>query len=130
MRLSTFLTIAALLALVFGIGFILAPSAMLAQYGVTTDAGGLLMSRFFGGALLQVGVLIYLARAVTDADAQRAIVLGSLVGSIVGLAVALEAQTSHVVNALGWSTVAIYLLLALGYGYFQFAHRGASARLN
>jgi len=31
------------------------------------------------------------------------------------------AQLKGVVNSLGWSTVAIYLLLALGFAYFHFA---------
>ena len=30
------------------------------------------------------------------------------------------AQLKGVVNSLGWSTVAIYLLLAIGFAYFQF----------
>jgi len=37
-----------------------------------------------------------------------------------GFVVALINQLSGLVNALGWSTVALYLLFALGYGYFQF----------
>jgi len=45
--------------------------------------------------------------------------LGSCIGSLAGLGVALSAQLSRAVNALGWSTVAIYLFLLLGYGYFQ-----------
>jgi hypothetical protein len=39
----------------------------------------------------------------------------------VGCAVALLAQIDGVVNALGWSTVAIYFWLAVGFGYFAFA---------
>jgi hypothetical protein len=38
----------------------------------------------------------------------------------VGFVLALVGQLGNVVNALGWLTVAIYLLLALGFGYFQF----------
>jgi hypothetical protein len=37
------------------------------------------------------------------------------VGSAAGLAVALMGQLSGVVNVMGWSTVAIYGLLLLGY---------------
>lgn len=120
MRLSTFLTIASLLALVFGLAFLFAPGATLAPYGVTTDAAGLYMARYFGAALIQLGLVIFLARQVADPGAQRAIVLGSSVGSLAGLGVALGAQLQHAVNALGWSTVAIYLFLLVGYGYFAF----------
>jgi hypothetical protein len=38
----------------------------------------------------------------------------------IGFVVGLIAQLRNVVNQVGWSTVVIYLLLALGFGYFQF----------
>lgn len=128
MKLNTFLTIAALLAIVFGLSFLFVPAATLAPYGVTTDPTGIYMARYFGAALIQVGLVIFLARNVGDRTAQRAIVLGSLIGVLAGLGVALAAQFSGAVNALGWSTVAIYLFLVVGYGYFAFvqARPGAS----
>jgi hypothetical protein len=46
--------------------------------------------------------------------------LGLFVVSGVGFVIALLAQLDGVVNSLGWTTVAIYLLLALGFGYFRF----------
>jgi hypothetical protein len=49
-----------------------------------------------------------------------AAVLGLFVNDAGGLIVALVATLSGVMNALGWSVVAIYLLFPVGYGYFQF----------
>jgi len=121
MQFRTFLLLTGLLALVFGVAFALAPAPVLALYAVTTDVGGLVMSRFFGAALINLGLVLLLVRGVADPKAQGAIALGSCVGSIAGLVVALTAQLNGVVNAVGWSSVAIYLLLALGYGYFRFA---------
>lgn len=126
MRLSTLLLIAGLVALVFGLGFFLVPGAVLAPYGATTDAVGLLMSRFFGAALIQLGLVLYLVRNVAESAAQRAIILGSFLGSAAGLVVALLGQRGGLVNALGWSTVAIYGLLLLGFGSLLFG-RGRSA---
>jgi hypothetical protein len=116
MRLSPFLMIVSLLAIVFGLGFLFVPAAMLALYGVEANPGSILMSRFFAGALMQLGATLFLARPVEDPIARRAILLGGLIGSIVGLAVAVAAVISGVVNGLGWSTVAIYGLLLLGFG--------------
>jgi hypothetical protein len=45
------------------------------------------------------------------------------IGDAIGFVVALIAQLGGVENELGWSTVAIYLLLAVGFGYFRFAKR-------
>jgi hypothetical protein len=120
MRLRTLLLIGGLLALVFGVGFLLAPRAVLSLYGVTGHPAVVLMARFFGAALVQLGLILYLIRDVGDPRTQRGVVLGSFLGSLAGVVVALSGQFWGVVNALGWSSVAIYGLLLLGYGSFIF----------
>ena len=129
MKLGAFLAIHAFVAVVFGIGFVLAPASVLAPYGmVNMDAGAVFMSRLFGAALIQIGLLAWLARTVTDPAARRAVQLAYGGGLVVGFVVALSGQLAGVANALGWSTVAIYLLLALGYGYFLFARPSGEQR--
>jgi hypothetical protein len=120
MRLRTLLLIGGLLALIFGLGFLLFPQALLRLYGIAPDPAIVLMSRFFGAALLQVGLVLYLIRDVGDLRTQRGVVIGSFLGSLAGLVVALTGQFWEVVNSLGWSTVAIYGLLLIGYGSFIF----------
>jgi hypothetical protein len=56
MRLNTLLLLAGLLALLFGLGFLLVPGPLLAGYGVTADPAAILMARFFGAALVQLGL--------------------------------------------------------------------------
>jgi membrane-bound ClpP family serine protease len=126
MPLRTLLLIAGLIALVFGLGFLLVPRPVLALYGVPADPGIVLMSRFFGAALVQLGLVLYLIRDVTDPRTQRGVVLGSFVGSLAGLVVALTGQFWGLVNQFGWSTVAIYGLLLLGYGSFVFGRPQSS----
>jgi len=121
MKLSTLLVIDGVVGVAFGIAFVLAPAQLLSAYGTTLDAAGLFMARLFGAALIQIGGLALLARNVADAGAQRAIVLAYLIALVIGFVVALQGQLAGISNALGWSTVVIYLLLALGFGYFQFA---------
>lgn len=120
MRLRTLLLIGGLLALIFGIGFLLFPQALLRLYGIAPDPAIVLMSRFFGAALVQIGLVLYLIRDVGDLRTQRGVVIGSFLGSLAGLVVALTGQFWEVVNSLGWSTVAIYGLLLIGYGSFIF----------
>jgi membrane-bound ClpP family serine protease len=120
MRLRTLLLIGGLLALVFGICFLIAPQAMLRLYGIAPDPAITLMSRFFAAALLQIGLVLYLIRDVGDPRTQRGVVLGSFIGSLAGLVVALTGQFWGLVNGLGWSTVAIYAFLLVGYGFFIF----------
>lgn len=120
MPLRTLLLLAGLIALVFGLGFLLIPRPMLALYGVPTDPTVVLISRFFGAALVQLGLVLYLIRDVGDLRTQRGVIIGSFIGSVAGLVVALTGQFWGLVNSLGWLNVAIYGLLTLGYGSFMF----------
>jgi hypothetical protein len=120
MQLRRLLLMAGVIALLFGLGFLLMPRSMLALYGVPTDPTVVLISRFFGAALVQLGLVLYLIRDVSDLRTQRGVVIGSFIGSVAGLVVALTGQFWDLVNQFGWSTVAIYGLLTLGYGSFVF----------
>jgi hypothetical protein len=120
MALGTLLRIAGLLALAFGIGFLFAPARVLSLYGVAAEPAVVLMGRFFGSALVQVGLVLYLIRDVSDPTTRRGVVLGSFLGSLAGFVVSLTAQFWGLVNSFGWSSVAIYGLLLLGYGSFVF----------
>lgn len=103
------------LAIAFGLSFLLVPGMVLPMYGAPTDTATVLMSRFFGVALLQVGLMLYLLRETRDTATQRAMALAGVVGSVAGVVVSLLGVLGGAVNALGWSTVAIYAGLLLGY---------------
>lgn len=120
MKLSNLLMVAAVIGAVFGVGFVVASGPLLAIYGITLDKAGTLVAQLFGAALISLAVLNWFARNVTDPEARRAVVLANLAGDVVGFVVILLGQLSGISNALGWSNVAIYLLLALGFAYVQF----------
>jgi hypothetical protein len=120
MRLGTLLRLAGLLALVFGLGFLFAPVRVLGLYGIVAEPSVVLMARFFGSALVQLGLVLYLIRDVSDPITRRGVVLGSFLGSLAGFVVSLTAQFWGLVNSFGWSSVAIYGVLLLGYGAFVF----------
>ena len=119
MKLRTFFTIAAVVALFYGVVLILVPGTTNAMYGLGTSASENLLARFFGITLLNVGLLTWLARDFSGFDA-RPLVLSGLVADAVGFVVALLATLGGVMGPLGWSAVVIYLLLGLGFAYFQF----------
>ena len=120
MRLGTLLRLAGLLALAFGIGFLFAPARVLSMYGLAAEPTVVLMARFFGSALVQLGLVFYLIRDVSDPTTRRGVVIGSFLGSLAGFVVSLTAQFWGLVNSFGWSSVAIYGVLLLGYGSFVF----------
>jgi hypothetical protein len=123
MKLSTFLSIVGVVAILFGIGFVAAPADVLSQYGISADRYLVFISRFFGGALINLGLLLWFARNIVDPLGRRSIVLAGLIGDVIGFFVALQGQMNGDVNALGWSTVVIYGLFALGFAYFQFTSK-------
>lgn len=126
MKLGTFLAIAAVIAFVFGLAFILMPARTMSMYGITLEASGEWVGRYLGSAFLGIAVLNWFARKAPEGGALRAIVLGDFVLTGTGLIVAALDRAYGSGNALVWSTVAIYLFLALGFGYFQFTKPAAS----
>jgi len=121
MKLGNLFAVNAVIAGLFGLGFIFAPAQLLAQYGLAIDAAFGLVAQLFGAALIGYAILTWSVRKAGESDARRAIVLALFVSNAVGFVLSLMAQLKGLANSLGWSTVAIYLLLALGFAYFQFA---------
>jgi len=120
MKLRALMVVNAIVAGLFGIAFVIIPGQSLSQYGFTADPVLELMFQLLGAAFIGFGVLTWAARNATDSEACRAILLALFVGDLIGFVITLIAQLSGIVNSLGWSSVAIYLLLALGWGYFRF----------
>jgi hypothetical protein len=120
MKHSTFFIILAFVALVFGLGFILAPAQSVAPYGVTLGEIGQWMTRYLGSAFLGLCVLAWSARNIPSGEGLRAIMLGFFVVNVTGLIVALMDVLYGVGNALTWLNVGIYLFFTLGIGYFRF----------
>jgi hypothetical protein len=117
---STFMTISALLALVFGLGFILVPAWTMSSYGIALDVPGQWMARYLGSAFIGIAVLTWLARNVERSEGLSAVMLGAFVVSITGLVVAFLDALAGRGNGLHWLNVVIYLFLTVGWGYFQF----------
>jgi hypothetical protein len=118
MTIKTYFAIFAVLSLLFGVGFVLAPGQVLGNYGVENSPTVALMSRLFGGTLLAIAVILWYARDFHDEAAVRAVLIGLLIADIVNFVVATMATMAGTVNALGWSTVLIYLCGAAGAAYF------------
>ncbi len=126
MKLSNLLVVNTIVALVYGISFVLVPATVLSIYGVTQGPAVELMGQFFGVALIGIGLLTWFARNVADSDTQRGIILALLISDVIGVIVAVLGTVSGVMNVVGWSSVGIYALLGLGYAYLQFVKPSAS----
>ncbi len=123
MKLGNLLVAGAVVTLIFGLALVLVPGTLLSLYGITVNDAGILLAQLFGAAFLGYTVLNWSARNASDSEALRGIVLANLIMDVVGFVVTLLGQLAQVANALGWSSVALYLLFSLGFAYFQFMKR-------
>lgn len=117
MKLNRLLAINAAFALLTAAGFVLAPAQMLGHLGAS-NASGQWVARELGGAVIGYAVLAWLARGAQDLYARRAIALALCVSWAAGFVIALLRQFSGVAAPSAWGAVVIYLLFALGYGFW------------
>ena len=127
MTLKNFFTLFAVLAALFGIGFVAAPNDVLAMYGIPASVHTALIARLFGGTLLSIAIIQWLARTLRDEAAVTALLMGLGVSHVVNLLIAIAGTLAGTINALGWSTVLIYAIGAAGCGYFL-KERGLAIR--
>ena len=126
MKLKSLLIINTIISLFYGIILVLTPATMLSLHSITQGPGEKLMGQYFGLTLIAIGLLSWFARNVADSETQRAIIRAMLISDLIGIIVSVQGTVSGVMSAVGWSAVGIYLLLALGFSYFQFMKPSAS----
>lgn len=120
MNLRTLFSINVPVSAFFGATCIFVPNWLFSLYGVDLTPPGEFMTQLAGAAYLGFGVLAFLARSSESKDFRMALALALFIQDSIGAVISIYAQISGLFNTLGWSTVAVYLFLALGYGYFRF----------
>ncbi len=117
MKLNTLFIITGILGLFFGLLLVLIPGPFYAFYGQELTDSGKNAAQLQGAAYLGYALLLFFVLKAKEIKARKAIVIGLLVHFIIGFVVSLKWQLAGVVNAWGWSTVALFGLLSLGYLY-------------
>lgn len=120
MNLRMLFTINVPISFFFGLTCLLIPERLISLYDAEISAAGIYMTQLAGAAYLGFGVLAYQARSSKSTEFALALALAFFVQDSIGAAVSLYSQINGTFNILGWTTVVLYLLLALGYGYFRF----------
>jgi len=117
MRHSTLFLITGILGLFFGLCTVLMPGAFYEFYGGILTDNGKYAAQLQGAAYLGFALLFFFAAKAGESKARTAIVVGAFIHFLIGLVVSLKWQIAGVVNAWGWTTVAIFALLSIGYLY-------------
>jgi hypothetical protein len=123
MKLKTLLIIKAIVCLCLGVPILLVPNFIYSIFGATLAAGGVFAAREYGASLMGNLMLTWFARNSQESDTRWAIILALFVYDAIGVIVTLVAILSGALNPLAWLVVALYLFLALGFGYFLLPKR-------
>jgi hypothetical protein len=105
MKMRTLFIINAVVQLIFGLGFLLAPAVVLGVFGTQTDATGTTLAHVAGGLILSLCIISWLGKDVEGAG-QDAIAWGGVLSAhlIAGI-LSLLAVLNGTFNSLGWSAV-------------------------
>ena len=120
MKLSHVFSFNALVALVYAIGFVIVPNTVMGLHGLPAGDAQALMARYFGTALLGLGLIAWFVRDVAHPPLKNGITISLFLSSLIGFGLSIQATLAGQMNALGWLPTAVYLLLTLGFGYFRF----------
>jgi hypothetical protein len=118
MSVKLYLTIAAIVAILYGIAFLLIPGMVVLTFGAPPEVHVNLNLQFCGAALLGWGVILWFARDFRDWQAVRGVLIGNAVGDLALLLVNLWATLQHFLNGLVWSSTVVTVLLLAGALYF------------
>jgi NAD/NADP transhydrogenase beta subunit len=108
MSLKTSFTLISIFAGIFALVFLLIPEIILSMYGSSDTMSPILMTRFFGSALLVIALITFFLKDAEYTKEVKSVVLALLIGEIVGFFVALWGQLTNLVNSYGWFTVILY----------------------
>lgn len=120
MKLRNLYLLNTVISLGFALGFFLLTPFLLSLMGLENTAITRLLARLIAVELVVGGVTTLLARDVTDSKATTAINTGNFLAGVLGTVFAFGATLSGVMSWFGWVVTAVYLFIAVAFGYFQF----------
>lgn len=115
---NTLFLVSMIVEAIFGIGFILAPGALLGPMGVTLNETATTFARLFGSAIISFPVLLWFVRKSDKAEFRMGVVYTMFVYYIVSTILLLMTELSGQMNAMGWSVVILHGVLTIWFGYY------------
>ncbi len=121
MKLKTLMSIKSVICWIFGLSMVILPANTMGFFGLPLTPAGAVTTRLFGAAFIVLALWLGLGRDTEEELSRRAVSVAVTVGDLIGAAVMTYALLTGVGNAFGWFVVALYLLLAVGFGYVLLA---------
>jgi hypothetical protein len=112
-----YLTIAAVVAILYALAFLLIPVQASLFFSSFAEPRAVLYLRFCGAAVLAWGLVVWLARDFRDWEAVRGVLIASVVGLAVNILITVWATMEGWLNANAWGSTVVLALLLLGGAY-------------
>jgi hypothetical protein len=119
MTIRIFFIASAVIIFLAGVVSVLFPQMMFDAWGTPSNEAGLIITQLSGALEIGLGLILWLSRNEGASKVRRAIVLGGFITySLFFIIMMINISTELSVMVLG--NIAVYLLLALGFGYYAF----------
>jgi hypothetical protein len=112
-----YLTIAAVVAILYALAFLLLPVQASLFFSSFAEPRSVLYLRFCGAAVLAWGLIVWFARDFRDWHAVRGVLIASVAGLAVNILITVWATMQGWLNANAWGSAVVLFLLLLGGGY-------------
>jgi hypothetical protein len=114
MTIRLYLTIAAVVAILYALAFLLIPVQASLFFSGFAEPRAVLYLRFCGAAILAWGLIVWFARDFRSWDAVRGVLLASVVGLAVNIIINVWATLQGWLNGNAWGSTVVLALLFLG----------------
>ncbi len=112
-----YLTIAAVVAILYALAFLLIPVEASLFFSSFAEPRAVLNLRFCGAAVLAWGLVVWFARDFRDWNAVRGVLIASVVGLAVDIVINVWGTVQGWLNANAWGSTVVLALLLLGGAY-------------
>jgi hypothetical protein len=126
MSIKFYLTIAAVVAILYALAFLLIPVQASLFFSSFAEERAVLYLRFCGAAVLAWGLIVWFARDFQDWDAVRGVLIASVVGLAANIIITILATLQGWLNSNAWGSAIVLFLLLTG-GAYQISLGGRSA---
>ena len=112
-----YLTIAAVVAILYALAFLLIPVQASLFFSDFAEPRAVLYLRFCGAAVLAWGLIVWFARDFRDRDAVRGVLLASVVDLAANIILNVWATVQGWLNGNAWGSTIVLVLLLVGAAY-------------
>ena len=114
MNTKLYLTIAAVVAILYALAFLLIPARASLFFSDFAEPRAVLYLRFCGAAILAWGLIVWFARDFQGWYPVRSVLIASVVGLVINIILNVWATVTGWLNANAWGSTVVLLLLLAG----------------